>query len=194
MKNVISLTTALILIVLPFVLSAQTKYSSGGAAKMVVNGTSNIHDWKLEGAKGTCAGTFTLDAAGNLTALSGLSFTMPVTALKSEHGSQMDNNAYKAIGSDKYPNITFNSGSATVAKSGAGFTITAPGKLQISSGTKDVTLVATAKVNPDKSLTITGSYKLVTTDYNVKAISIMLGAIKTSANVSIDYNLVMKPQ
>jgi hypothetical protein len=34
----------------------------------------------------------------------------------------------------------------------------------------------------------------VTTDYNVKAISIMLGAIKTSANVKIDYTLVMRPQ
>lgn len=183
-----------LLIALPYGSSAQTKYSSGGAAKIVVKGTSNIHDWILQSPKGTCVGTFTLDAAGNLTELSGLSFTMPVTALKSEHGSQMDNNAYKAMASDKYPNITFSSGSATVAKSGAGFTISAPGKLQISSGTKDVTLVATAKVNPDKSLSITGSYKIITTDYNVKPISIMLGAIKTSANVSIDYNLVMKPQ
>lgn len=148
----------------------------------------------MESGKGTCSGTFTLDAAGALTAISGLTFTMPVSTMKSEHGSQMDNNAYKAIGVDKNPNITFSSNAATVTpKGGNTFSISAPGKLQISSATKDVTLVATGKVNPDKSVTIDGSYKLVTTDYNVKPISIMLGAIKTSANVTVSYSLIMKP-
>jgi hypothetical protein len=48
-------------------------------------------------------------------------------------------------------------------------------------------------VNADKSISLDGIYKLVTTDYNVKPISIMLGAIKTSANVSVSYVFVMKP-
>jgi hypothetical protein len=72
--------------------------------------------------------------------------------------------------------------------------VTAPGKLSISSGTRDVTLVANGKVNADKSLSLDGSYKLVTTDYNVKPISIMLGAIKTEAGVNIKYSFVAKPQ
>jgi hypothetical protein len=118
-----------------------------------------------------------------------------VTTLKSEKGTTMDNNAYKAMVSEKYPAIKFSSASATIQnKGGNTFTVTAPGKLSISSGTKDVTLVANGKVNADKSLTLDGSYKLVTTDYNVKAISIMLGAIKTSANVNIKYSLTAKPQ
>jgi hypothetical protein len=174
---------------------AQTKYTSGGNAKIVVNGTSNIHDWILQSSKGSCNGTMLLDASGNLTGIQGLGFTMAVHTLKSEHGSQMDNNAYKAMTADKTPNISFSSEAATVtAKGGGAYTISAPGKLQISSGTKQVTLVANAKMNADKSLTIDGAYKLVTTDYNVKPISIMLGAIKTSANVTINYSLVMRPQ
>jgi polyisoprenoid-binding protein YceI len=120
---------------------------------------------------------------------------MTVANLKSTHGSTMDNNAYKAMASDKYPTIKFNSSSVTVKSNGGGnYSITAPGKLSISSGTKDVTLVATGKMNADKSISINGSYALVTTDYNVKPISIMLGAIKTSANVTINYTLTMKPQ
>lgn len=174
---------------------AQTKYTSGGNAKIVVNGTSNIHDWILQSSKGSCNGTMLLDGSGNLTGIQGLGFTMAVQTLKSEHGSQMDNNAYKAMTADKTPNISFSSESATVtAKGGGAYTISAPGKLQISSGTKQVTLVANAKMNADRSLTIDGAYKLVTTDYNVKPISIMLGAIKTSANVTINYSLVMRPQ
>ena len=183
------------LLLLPFQSDSQIKYTSNGAAKVTVNGTSNIHDWVMKTGKGTCTGSFSMDASGVLTGITGLSFSLPVVSLKSEKGSQMDNNAYKAMSSDKYPNITFSSGSATVTSKGGGsYSISAPGKLQISSGTKDVTLVAIAKVNGDKSVTIDGSYKLVTTDYNVKAISIMLGAIKTSPNVTIGYSLIMKPQ
>ena len=185
----------LLFIAFPFVLQAQVKYSNGGNAKTIINGTSNIHDWTMESTKGSCAGTFTIDASGNLTAINGLAFSLAVASLKSEHGSQMDNNAYKAIASDKYPNISFTTGAPTItAKGGGVFSISAPGKLQISSGSQNVTLVATAKVNADKSVAIEGSYKLVTTDYNVKPISIMLGAIKTSPNVTISYAFVMRPQ
>jgi polyisoprenoid-binding protein YceI len=105
----------------------------------------------------------------------------------------MDNNAYKAMDAEKYPVISFKSSSTSI-KPGAsgGWVITAQGKLNISSGLKDVTLVAVAKSNPDNSISINGNYKLLTTDYNVKPISIMLGAIKTSASVNIVYSLLLK--
>lgn len=194
-RSIPALCSLFLFLLLALSSQAQTKYTSGGNAKIVINGTSNIHDWILQSSKGNCTGTMQVDGAGNLTGIQGLNFTMAVQTLKSEHGSQMDNNAYKAMTADKTPNISFSSESATVtAKGGGTYTISAPGKLQISSGTKQVTLLANAKMNADKSLTIDGAYKLVTTDYNVKPISIMLGAIKTSANVTINYSLVMRPQ
>jgi hypothetical protein len=57
-----------------------------------------------------------------------------------------------------------------------------------------VTLTATLKVNADRSVTVDGAQKLKTTDYNVKAISIMLGAIKTSPDVTVKFNMNVKPQ
>jgi hypothetical protein len=192
MKTILLL---LLSMALPGLSEAQVKYASNSNVKIIVDGTSNIHDWKMESSKGTCAGTFTLDASGNLTAINSLTFSVAIASLKSEHGSQMDNNAYKAMAADKNPNITFNAASATITSKGGGnYTISAPGKLQISSGAQNVTLVANAKVNADKSISLDGIYKLVTTDYNVKAISIMLGAIKTSPKVSVSYVFVMKPQ
>jgi polyisoprenoid-binding protein YceI len=192
MKTILLL---LLSMALPGLIEAQVKYASNSSVKIIVDGTSNIHDWKMESSKGTCSATFTLDASGNLTAVNGLIFSVAIASMKSEHGSQMDNNAYKAMAADKYPNITFNAASATITSKGGGnYTISAPGRLQISSGAQNVTLLANAKVNADKSISLDGIYKLVTTDYNVKPISIMLGAIKTSANVSISYVFVMKPQ
>jgi hypothetical protein len=183
-----------IIFLLPGVAFSQVRMGSN-STKVTIEGTSNIHDWIMVSSTGSTSGTWTVDAAGVPTALTNLNFIVNVTTLKSEKGSTMDNNAYKAMASDKYPAIKFSSASATIqGKGGNAFTITAPGKLSISSGTKDVTLVASGKVNADKSLTIDGSYKLVTTDYNVKPISIMLGAIKTSADVTIKYNLTVKPQ
>jgi polyisoprenoid-binding protein YceI len=145
--------------------------------------------------KGSCSGSFVSDASGNPTSVNNLNFIVSVTTLKSEKGSTMDNNAYKAMAADKYPAIKFVSNMGTVKSNGGGsYTITAPGKLTISSGTKDVTLVATGKMNADKSIKVDGNYQLKTTDYNVKAISIMLGAIKTSPDVTIVYSMTMKPE
>lgn len=178
---------------LPLMTIAQVKMGANNT-KVVIEGTSNIHDWTMTSNSGSTTGTWTVDANGVPTALTNLNFIVNVTTLKSEKGSTMDNNAYKAMASDKYPAIKFTCASATIqAKGGNAFTVTAPGTLSISSGNKQVTLIANGKVNADKSLTIDGSYKLVTTDYNVKAISIMLGAIKTSPNVNIKWNLTAKP-
>lgn len=202
MKNVSTLQYKPIIIIFLFLIStlfsttvsAQKNYSANNAVKTTIKGTSNIHDWEMISDKGNCTLIFQEDATGVITGMSNLNFSMQVNTLKSKHGSNMDNNAYKAMASDKYPVIKFIASSGTIKSNGAGsFTITVPGKLTISSGTRDVTLTANCKVNADKSISISGSYNLKTTDYNVKAISIMLGAIKTSADVTILYSMTVKP-
>lgn len=177
----------------PLSLSDQ-QYSAANNVKITVQGTSNIHDWDLVSEQGSCTMVVQMDANGTLTGMSNLNFTVFVNSLKSKHGSTMDNNAYKAMSASSYPSITFKSSSVSVKAGGANaYTVTAPGKLNISSGSRDVTLTGTCKVNADKSITVSGSYKLNTTDYNVKPISIMLGAIKTSPDVTVQYNLTAKP-
>ena len=179
------------LFLMTVLVSAQTRGTNAG--KIVIEGTSNIHDWVMTSSAGNFSANIVTDAAGVPTSISNLSFQVSITSLKSQKGSTMDNNAYKAMAADRYPQIRFSSTAASI-KPGAGgaFTVTAPGKLAISSGEKDVTLIAVGKVNADKSITFDGSYKLTTTDYNVKPISIMLGAIKTSPDVKIVYNLTVK--
>jgi polyisoprenoid-binding protein YceI len=179
---------------LPLSLGDQA-YAANNNVKITVNGTSNIHDWDLVSDKGTCTMTVDMDAAGVITAFRNLSFTLPVNTLKSKHGEKMDNNAYKAMNASTYPTVAFKSASVSLKNSGANtYSVSAPGKLTINNVIRDVTLTGSCKVNADKSVNVTGSYKLTTTDYNVKPISIMLGAIKTGAGVTILYNLTAKPQ
>lgn len=158
-----------------------------------IEGTSNVHDWEMVSDQGTCTATVIKDVNGNITAINNVAFSVAINSIKSDKSSIMDKNAYKAMEAEKYPVISFKSTSTSIqpATSG-GWIVTAKGKLNISSGSRDVTLVALAKSNTDNSINLNGSYKLITTDYNVKPISTMLGAIKTSATVNIVYSLLLK--
>lgn len=169
---------------------AQTSYKSN-VVKTTLEGTSNIHDWTMISQKGNCAATVTF-AGNNVSALSGLQFTMPAESLKSEH-AQMDKNTYKQLKTSKYPTISFVSNSSTVKPTGGNnFQVVSRGKLTISGTTKDVDLVANGTVNADKSITFHGAYKFKMTDFNVPPVSIMLGAIKTGDGISVKYDLTLK--
>jgi YceI-like domain len=180
--------------VFSFSLRAQTNYATQ-AMGTVIAGTSNIHDWELVSNKAACSLQLNFDASGKPVSIANVQYVIQVNTLKSKHGSQMDNNAYKAMNAEVHPAIKFNGNAGTI-KPGAGgaYVVSVPGKLSISSGTRDVVLTASLRVNADRSVSIEGSQKLTTTDYNVKAISIMLGAIKTSADVTVKYNMNVKPQ
>ncbi len=173
---------------------AQTTYGTQ-TMNTVIEGTSNIHDWELISPKAACTMQLSMDAAGKLTGISNVQYTIQVNTLKSKHGSQMDNNAYKAMNAADHPAIRFTGAAGTVRPSAGGsYVVSVPGKLSISSGSRDVVLSANLKVNADRSVSVEGVQKLKTTDYNVKAISIMLGAIKTSPDVTVKYNMNVKPQ
>lgn len=173
---------------------AQTSYGTQ-TMNTVIEGTSNIHDWELISPKATCTMQLSMDASGKLTGISNVQYSIQVNTLKSKHGSQMDNNAYKAMNAAAHPTIRFTGASGTIKSAAAGtYVVSVPGRLTISSGSRDVVLTATLKVNADRSVTVDGAQKLKTTDYNVKAISIMLGAIKTSPDVTVKFNMNVKPQ
>jgi len=171
---------------------AQTKHTSTGSVKIVIEGTSNLHDWNMQSDKGTFSGVFDLNATGSPTGMTALNFSVPAQSLKSEH-TAMDKNTYKALNSSHFPAISFTSGAATIKQEGAsGYTLTTKGQLTISGTTRDVLLTVNGVVNPDKSVTYTGQYKLKMTDYKVEPPSIMFGAIKTGDDIVVKFSLVLK--
>lgn len=170
---------------------SQTTYQTSGPAKVEIQGTSNIHDWEMKTEKGNSTAVFVTDVHGALSALTALTFTLPVESLKSEH-SGMDKNAYKAMRSDKFAQLSFTILSASVKPAGSAYQIASKGKLTISGVTKDVDITGICTVNADKSITLNGSYKLKMTSYNVTPPSIMLGAIKTGDDITVKFNLLYK--
>jgi polyisoprenoid-binding protein YceI len=190
--NTLSIKPTLFLLlsmVISFTAMTQTVYHSG-TFDLRLNGTSNLHDWEMKAEKGNSAATFVVNAQGQVTALSSLSFTLPASNLKSGH-SAMDKNTYKALNTDKNPTISFVMTSSTIkATGGNNYQIACVGNLSIAGTVKHTDLVATGKYNPaDKSFTVTGVKKMKMTDYNVAPPKALMGTIKTGDAISISYNL-----
>ena len=170
--------------------NAQSHYTSS-SVDLLVSGTSTLHDWTMKDVKADCTATIDLNAAGQLNALSALNFATPVNALKSEHSS-MDNNAYKALKSDKAPQISYVMSSATITQNSAGSTVACKGRLTIAGTARDEDVVAVCKTNADNTITVTGTKKISMQQYNIAPPTFMLGAVKTGNDIVLTFNLILK--
>jgi hypothetical protein len=170
--------------------SAQVRYA-GTTVDLTVSGTSTLHDWNMKSVKADCQAVFTLNGAGQITGVEGLTFSTPATALKSEHTS-MDNNAYKALKTENNPTISFTVSSVTVAPGNGGSTVTVRGKLNLAGSTRDEQVVALCKPNADNTITVTGTEKISMKDFSIAPPTFMLGTIKTGNDITLSFTLLLK--
>lgn len=166
---------------------SQTFYKISDGSRITVNGTSNLHAWTM--TTGSFSSEASLDLKGQqLQDISALSFSLPVINLKSKE-ELLNTRAYKALKSSQYSRITFKLTNATVVSSER--TIKATGSLTIGGKTNQITIESNYIINGDE-ITIKGSKTLKMSDYNIKAPSFMLGALKTGNEVIIDISLKLK--
>lgn len=187
-KKIFALGLGLILFMGAF---AQVKYTNKNNASLTVSGTSTLHDWDMKSAHGNCEATITLNAAGALTALNGLSFSTNTAELKSGKGA-MDKNAYKALKTDKNPTISYVAATSTVSLlSGTDYLVKTTGKLTIAGTTLDAEVTANCKVNADKTVTVMGSKKLSMREFGMVPPSFMMGTIKTGNDVTLKFDFTL---
>jgi len=159
--------------------------------KMQVAGTSTMHDWEMKGSGGSCSANLDFDASGKLAQIKDVTFSFPVKQLKSGKDA-MDGNAYKALKTEKNPNITGRFLDATVASSdNVNYKIQGTLKLQIGGVTKDVKLTADGKLNKDKSFTVKGEKKIDMNEFKVEPPSFMFGSVKTGKDVVVKFDLTL---
>jgi polyisoprenoid-binding protein YceI len=183
--------TCILALAIYIVANAQVPYNAA-SAKIEIAGTSTLHDWSMASNKANCNASFAFDGA-SLVRLSSLSFILSAESIKSDH-TAMDKNAYKALHTVKFPQISFNCISANVHSNGPNtYIISANGNLAISGVKKDVHLESIAKVNPaDLSISTSGSFKIKMSDFNVERPSVMFGTVKVGDEITVNYNVVLK--
>jgi len=167
--------------------NAQVKYSAKDDLNLLVSGTSTLHDWDMKEARGECTAFFAFNASGDITALTSLSVIIPAEGLKSEH-SGMDKNAYKALKTSAAPTISYKLISASVS----GNTIKCTGKLNIAGTTKDADIIATYKLNSDKSITVNGKKNISMKDFSMEPPSFMMGTIKTGNDIVLKFDVTLR--
>lgn len=168
-------------------LQAQSIYKVSAGSQIKVSGTSNLHDWNMLASSFQCEGDFTVKN-GQLQEISSLNFALPVTNLKSKE-DLMNTRAYKTLKSDKFNKITFKLTGATLMPQQK---IKAVGILNIAGVAKQVVLQTSYILNSDGVITCKGSETIKMSDFQIKAPSFMMGALKTGNEVIIDILLKLK--
>lgn len=167
--------------------SGQTTYHVADGSKIIVAGTSTLHDWTMQADK------FNVDAAATVKAdqivsLSALTFSLPVVNLKSKEKS-MDTRAYKALKSDEFKDITFKLTNAVVVPEQK--VIKATGILTISGVSKTISFPVEYHVT-NGIVSLKGSKGIKMSEYGIKVPSFMLGAMKTGDDLKINISLNLK--
>jgi len=199
MKNNIKQTLVLTIIcIMAFssMLQAQSAYKINESKDMDMKllGTSTLHSWTMDAKTFSGDANFTTGASGEITSVKFLTFSLAVANLKgSENG--LNKNAYKALKANDYKDIDYKLLSATVTpEKDNKYLVKAHGNLTIAGVTHEVTMDVECVVNPDATITCTGSDKLNMTDYAVRPPTFMLGAMKTGDAITLDFTLTYKKQ
>ena len=170
------------------IVSGQTFNIDKGASKVIVEGTSNIHDWEV--TSNDFQGNLHAELSdGQLVQIDQLEFAVVAESLKSGK-SGMDKNTYKALRTDSNKRITYQLQKVNNIDcvSNNSCKVTTTGFLSIAGTKKQVDLVFDAKVTGDK-IVFTGEKKLKMTDFKVDPPTAMFGTITTGDEVNVKFNI-----
>ncbi len=182
------LTVALLL---SFGMKAQSYNLNNEASNLIIEGTSNIHDWTIK-AKNKEGILITDFDNGQLKGIEKLEFTVKAKSLMSGK-SGMDKNTYAALNTDVYKDITYKLKKVNEINqiSGDDFEVKTTGSLMIAGTTKDINLNFKLK-NSNNELVLTGEHKINMTNFGVEAPTAMFGTIKTGKDVVVKFESYFK--
>ena len=189
MKTQLIVTTLLLLNIMAA--TAQLPYGiSRGEIK--IEGTSTLHDWTATTTGLEGQARFILEN-GVPKGIDKLEVSTKVKSIKSEKGSTMDKNMYKALKADNHPVIRFKLTKANyLQKVGSEIQVSITGDLTVAGTTRTITISGKGKSGAN-SLDFEGSFKLKMTDFNVEPPSLFLGTLQTGDEVTIYYKVSFTP-
>ena len=176
------------LILLALSVNAQQKYKlAESTSKLIVEGTSSVHDWTMNSTDFSSTVQFEIEN-GILVKISDVNFSCPSKKIVSDN-SIMNSKTQKALKSEDHPNIIFkfiSIKSLTNQKNDFSGEIT--GTLSIAGKSKQIVFPFSGKVDPNGIIYVKGIVPIKMTDYNIEPPTAMMGALKTGDEVKINYS------
>lgn len=156
--------------------------------KVTIKGTSSLHDWESVAESIECKGTYTL-INNELTEVKDVSLKVKVDGIKSPKGKTMDNKTYEAFKYEKHPYIIFVLHTVKIDEVHSVMNLNAD--LTMAGVTKPITIKSNYQILPGGELRITGSKKLMMTDYNMVPPTAMMGTIKVGDEVEVIFDMTL---
>ncbi len=168
---------------------AQVSYEENESnSKLMVTGTSSIHDWEMEVEDYDCLVSASADENQQIS-IESIKFSCLAESITSDN-KIMDNKAHKALDSDDHPKISF-SADATVSATTNSLTKT-KGKLQIAGKEKEVELEFTVAEAKDDQFKVSGKIPVKMSDFGIDPPTAMMGTLKTGDEVFIHFDIVLQ--
>jgi hypothetical protein len=179
----------------PLPLLAQDHVLALKSARIIVTGTSNVHDYsassdavRLTGVQVSPAPDGDVfEAALQPGGLQAFAISIPVASLQSSKGD-IDKNMHKALKAEAHPDITF--ALTRLEPAGTPNSYRAIGMLTIAGTSKEVPLAVTIE-RAESALSVSGAVPLVMTEFGVTPPKAMLGMLKTNPNVTVTFEAVV---
>jgi polyisoprenoid-binding protein YceI len=178
--------------------AAQTRMTLKPESKIVLEGSSNVHDWACRTSAFEAA--IELDSTYQITPLAiiarpitRVSVTIPVKTLKCGNG-KMDDNMYKALKADQFPDITYVLSSYEMDKAKStddSFAARTTGQITVSGKTVPVEIPITAVRGAGGSMKGEGVAKLLMTDFGIKPPVALLGTLRTRNELEIKFEVLL---
>ena len=168
--------------------STKESYTLAKDYSVTIHGTSNLHAWdeKVETVSGDGIINRNTDGSFDLTTLH---IKMNVHSIKSDMGSIMNNNTYKALKADANPDISFAliNPIASIQPTSTGKTLSAKGTLTIAGVSNPVDMQVKISMQEKGKLAFEGSQTIKMTDYNINPPTALFGTLKTGNEITIRF-------
>ena len=178
--------------------AAQTKMSVRPDSKVTLSGSSNVHDWAC--SSGTLNATIEMNddyATRPLNEIAKpiatVAVVIPVKTLKCGKG-KMDDNMYKALKAEEFPEIKYVLDSYEVNKAETTadkFAALTSGELTVAGKTIKAQIPITA-IRKDGGIMLgEGTAKLLMTDFGIKPPVALLGTLRTRNEIEVKFNVLL---
>lgn len=171
--------------------NAQTTFNLTNG-KLTIEGTSTMHDWTATTPAVSGEAVF-IEEDGVPVQLSKLKVNTKAKSIKSEKGSTMDKNMYKALKADDHPMLTFSLTKVDYfRKIGSNYDVKITGKLTVAGNTKVVSITGKG-TQTGSGISFSGNFTLKMTDFNVEPPSLFFGTLNTGDDITIRYEATFSP-
>jgi polyisoprenoid-binding protein YceI len=155
-------------------------------SKLVVEGTSTVHDWEVEATDFSAETLLRLDENA-VSHIEHVEFNTPAESLKS--GKRlMDNKTHEALKANKFPEIKFTlNGTEAIKLSGEQATV--GGLLTIAGKTREVQMTVDMDMKNEQTIGVSGQVPVKMSDFGIDPPTAMMGTIKTGNDVTVKFDL-----